>query len=989
MAKKEVRQVSIFINGKEVENSLKGIGDAKRQVNNELRKLIVGTDEYNKKAKDFQELDALEKKHIQNLRGIKQGWDLTKLGVSNFVGIAAGAFAVDSIIGYGKQLFNTGVQMDALDKKAKTVFGATLPLVTAEAEKNARAMGLTNAEYIAAAANIQDLLVPMGFQRKEAADISTQLVNLSGALSEWSGGQRSATEVAATLNKALLGEREELKGLGISISEADVQAQLAAKGLDKLTGASLEQAKASATLELILAKSTDAQAAFANGSDSAIRRQAELSAKISEIVEKLATLLLPVFEKLADIAGVVVGAVGEVVGVIDDLVNPAEAATKAFDQQAATVSDLENNILPLLDRYDELTGKTTLNAAEQDELQKIITEVSGVIPTAISGFDAYGRALGLNTDKAREFIEVERARLKFINQEAIAENEKFIAETQRQADIVLEKLRSGRAAVTRQSSTGFGAVTEFENLSGSEIQRLQAEAAKLQETLKGANAEVSRLKGDNLNNPAITPPEVPTPGGGASAGDKDKALKEAQKLQDNLTALIERTAEIRRDLLAKQTNDEIEIAIRGVEKRYDAEIEKALELEQKGVTEATAQRIALEQLKQDEITVVIRQSAEKARAEQEKKDKENKEADLKKEMDYWAQVADERAKFLEDQASADAEIKEFNNEALLSERDLELLGVEEQYQKLLGHVEKYGGDKAALTEAYRKRIQEINDKYDKEQKEKDDLTLKERMEALEKAFVGFGNLAMATYDLLGKEGEKGAEFQKIATLAKIAFDTAAAITSLMAASEGNPLNLLTSGAAGIAQFAAGLARILTTAAQAKKILSGAPKVQQKAKGRYLTVTGDDDGRTYNAAVIPAPYTGLLPPHPVLFQSQATGQPVLASERGQEYFVSSEALRNPYVANLTRMIDNIAHTGGRGVAQFADGGANPPLDGRRLENGGNTNGEMMRLIEQNTAAMQSLLTAVQRGIIAVVPDGTVLDINTRFKKINDASGGYYG
>ena len=48
---------------------------------------------------------------------------------------------------------------------------------------------------------------------------------------------------------------------------------------------------------------------------------------------------------------------------------------------------------------------------------------------------------------------------------------------------------------------------------------------------------------------------------------------------------------------------------------------------------------------------------------------------------------------------------------------------------------------------------------------------------------------------------------------------------------------------------------------------------------------------------------MLPDHPVLLSS-ATGQPVLASERGREYFVSNTALNNPVILNHVRAIDNI-------------------------------------------------------------------------------------
>ena len=117
-------------------------------------------------------------------------------------------------------------------------------------------MGLTSRAAVGLATDMGDLLVPMGFTRDQAAGMSTDVIGLSGALSEWTGGTRSAAEVADILQKGMLGERDALKSLGISITEADVAAQLAADGNDKLTGSALAQAKAQATLTLYMAKTT-------------------------------------------------------------------------------------------------------------------------------------------------------------------------------------------------------------------------------------------------------------------------------------------------------------------------------------------------------------------------------------------------------------------------------------------------------------------------------------------------------------------------------------------------------------------------------------------------------------------------------------------------------------------------------------------------------------------------------------------------------------
>lgn len=156
--------------------------------------------------------------------------------------------------------------------------------------------GLIEAQRLANAA-ARDR-VPMGFTREQAAKMSTDVVGLSGALAQWSGGQKSSAEVADILSKAMLGERDGLKALGIAISEADVQARLAANGTDKLKGAALEQAKAVATQQLIFEKSADAQAAYAKSSETLAGKTALLGAKWSEFTESIVAAAVPALHQV-------------------------------------------------------------------------------------------------------------------------------------------------------------------------------------------------------------------------------------------------------------------------------------------------------------------------------------------------------------------------------------------------------------------------------------------------------------------------------------------------------------------------------------------------------------------------------------------------------------------------------------------------------------------------------------------------------------------
>jgi len=224
-------------------------------------------------------------------------------GAFSKVTTVAGGFLLGNAITKGPSalmgLSDTARALELQMKKASVVFGDQLPVVQQWAAGNASAMGLTKSQAVNLAAGLQDLLVPMGMNRDEAAALSTKTIGLAGALAEWSGGSKSAADVADILTKAYLGETDGLKALGISISAAEVEQRLMEKGQKDLTGTARQQAEALAIQEMIFEKSTDAQKAFADGAGSAARKQAEMKARIQEAKEALARGLAPAFVAVA------------------------------------------------------------------------------------------------------------------------------------------------------------------------------------------------------------------------------------------------------------------------------------------------------------------------------------------------------------------------------------------------------------------------------------------------------------------------------------------------------------------------------------------------------------------------------------------------------------------------------------------------------------------------------------------------------------------
>jgi len=215
--------------------------------------------------------------------------------IAKMAGLMAGAFALGKIVDFGAELFSLGSDLELQSRKISTVFGDNETGVRAWADSVNEAFGMTETGVANMAAQTADLLKPIGFTSEAAAALSTEIVGLSPALAEWSGGTHDAAMVSEILNKALLGETEGLKALGISINGADkaTRALEIAQRDGRTEVTAMDEALA--IQELVLEKSTDAQDAYTGGTDTLAGKQAFLKSKIAEVKEYLATKLMPVF----------------------------------------------------------------------------------------------------------------------------------------------------------------------------------------------------------------------------------------------------------------------------------------------------------------------------------------------------------------------------------------------------------------------------------------------------------------------------------------------------------------------------------------------------------------------------------------------------------------------------------------------------------------------------------------------------------------------
>lgn len=177
------------------------------------------------------------------------------------------------------------------------------------------------------------------------------------------------------------------------------------------------------------------------------------------------------------------------VGWLANTKTEAESLTDAFLKQQSEVKMLETKINPLLDRYDDLKSKATLNKDEQAELKKIINEVAEAIPTAVGEFDKYGNAMSLNTDRAREFVKQQALALKSMNRDAI---QALNDEIKQKEELVRKKTYSLNDLLGRKYE---GVKAESQ---ATMIKEYRKTLKKLQEEIEQDKARLAQLQGDDI-----------------------------------------------------------------------------------------------------------------------------------------------------------------------------------------------------------------------------------------------------------------------------------------------------------------------------------------------------------------------------------------------------------------------------------------------------------------------------------------------------------
>ena len=341
--------------------------------------------------------------------------------VKNTAGILAGAFAVDSLITFGKEAdelagkmkgvegafkkINNGNLLDDLRKATK---GTVSDLKLMQMSVSAKNLGLP----------VKQLATYFEFARRRAKETGESVDYLVDSIVKGIGRKSPLI----------------LDNLGISTSA--LNAELKKTGdFGQAAGNIIEREMGNMAADV----------------DTSVESSAKLAAQWENFKTRVGS----------GFVGDIFAGLGELGSGLLELITPSQEVTEQFFEMKKEVDDLNSNVQPLLGRYDELSQKSNLTTKEQDELKKIVKKVSETIPEAITEFDKYGNAMKISTGIAGDFIENQKLMLKIKNADAIQSEAEQINRLKKQYDklkATLEGTAGGYANIKREN----GVIFEFQ-----------------------------------------------------------------------------------------------------------------------------------------------------------------------------------------------------------------------------------------------------------------------------------------------------------------------------------------------------------------------------------------------------------------------------------------------------------------------------------------------------------------------------------------------
>lgn len=307
------------------------------------------------------------------------------------------------LVALGTASVKLASDMEETKNKINAVFGDSANSITSWADNSIEKMGLAKQTALDMAAVFGDMGTGMGMTTAEAGKMSTELVQLAADLASFKNISIERAQTALT--GVYTGETEALKGLGVVMTEANLEQFAVNQGL-KTTYKEMTQAeKVALRYKYVMNATANAQGDFARTGDGLANQSRMLKENLKELGVQFGEVLLPVVNKIITglnellksfgelsveqrevivIIGLIVAAIGPAVSIVGNLItaiNGVKTAITALNTAMTATSGIVGVIIiaitALIALFASLSAEQKkYEEAAREKLHKSIDETN-------------------------------------------------------------------------------------------------------------------------------------------------------------------------------------------------------------------------------------------------------------------------------------------------------------------------------------------------------------------------------------------------------------------------------------------------------------------------------------------------------------------------------------------------------------------------------------------------------------------------------------
>ena len=375
----------------------KNFGSALKEAKKTLEKAASSADDFGDETKQAfdkgtKAADRFEKEVDKGRKQIKKA----TTPMESFGKKIGTAFKVGAVIAVGKAMADLTMEMANLALEAEEsaaafeiTFGGATQEVTRYVNQMAHAFGMTRAEMQQQMAVTGSIIQGLGFTSDAAAEMSTEILNLSGDLAAFMNIQEGAAIPAQAITKALTGEREMLKSMGIVLRAVEIEQKAMNMTGKEAVKDLTDQEKATASLMLIEEKMGHIKGQLSREMAGAANQMRSLKAEFKEAKTEVGQALLPAFAEFIPVVRALIPSFKEVAGSVAGLV---ETFVRALAPILETVTGLISALMPIIDVLVAILGAQlkvafeAISAILNNTLVPVLEVLAFVITKVANGF---------------------------------------------------------------------------------------------------------------------------------------------------------------------------------------------------------------------------------------------------------------------------------------------------------------------------------------------------------------------------------------------------------------------------------------------------------------------------------------------------------------------------------------------------------------------------------------------------------------------------